>query len=299
MMWNSGLIEVILSIPVANNFVRNLHEQSSRFHFTFVKPEDFLNVSADQWGKTDILITDWQLPAVETAPNLKWVQFYQDYDLESINEFHAVSPNLVFTSAEGVDLFEKAAFCIHQLTTPAQNDDGDSNNKNLFFSTVGIIGYDSLGRELARVLKAFQCTVLASTFNAMNPAATSFQPQESGDPAGMLFDRLYPMQALPSMLQECDFVVNTLTLSINSANLISEEVAKAMRPSSVFVDASHEGVTNYETILSLLEDKEVRVSALSENFIGSSQETNIRFLELIQENLRRYLDKQTLLNIIA
>lgn len=294
MMWNSRSIEIILALPNCDFFITHLREQSSQFHIQHIKPEEFDNITAEQWAKADILITDRQTPKPEIAPNLKWIQFYRLYDIETVNTIREYYPKIIFTSSVGVDVYDQIAFCMHKMFAPIEE------ARQLYHATIGIIGYDSLGRELARVLKPFHCTILAATFNAMNPVSDTYQPQNTGDEEGILFDRLYPIQALPSMLSSCNVVVNTLSLSNASHNFFTGHMLDKVKPGTLLLDLSHPGVSDHDEIISLAKEGKFRYFSTLEKpqntLIGARYEQN--FLELLRQNLTLFIDKQPLLNEI-
>jgi phosphoglycerate dehydrogenase-like enzyme len=292
-MWNSGLTEVILSLNIDAPFLTHLHDQSSHFHFHHIKPEEFSSIPPEHWAKTEILITEHALPEPNKAPNLKWIQFWGTYSLDEINQYKKTSPLTIFTSSEGVATYEKTSFCLHHLT------DFFTNNI-LYGSTVGIIGYGSIGREIARVLKTFDCTILAATFDAMNPNTSTFQPEGTGDLSGTEFDRLYPIQALPSMLQQCSFIINTPLLSNLSKDLIDETIFATLNPDTVFIDVSHPGVTSTKKTTSILKENNIRYIQYTGEIAPNEQpDHSINFfLELLRINLIRFTNHQTLLNTI-
>lgn len=294
-MWNSGFVETVVSLPINDAIRDRLRDMSTRYHFNYVKPTEFSDVPKDQWAKTDVLITDKKLPAPQETPNLKWVQFFQYYNLDEIISYQDIHPATTFTSAEGANLHQVVLACLHGLTAPGKY------HKPLYKTTIGIIGYDSIGRELARILKTFQCTVLASTFNAMDPTATTFLPQNIGDHKGEFFDRLYPMQALASMLPECDFVINTLSLSTKSKGKISKKEIQHLKKGTTFVDVSHHGVTIIDDIDELVQNRGITILTSDdlELLLPSSSLFIATYLDLLYNNMRRFLDNTELLNQIT
>jgi hypothetical protein len=294
MMWNSGSIEVILSLPDGKSISKQLRENSSRFNFTFIDPEEFINISPEQWAKTDVLITYREIPTPELAANLKWIQFFGDFKLDAIIKYKELSPNTIFTSAEGVDVKVQATKSLRQLLS-AQNP-----KQSLYNATIGIIGYDSLGREITRILQPFSPTILAATFNAMSPVSLTFTPEGTGDHEGSYFDRLYPIQALPSMLKQCDFVINTLPLSTRSQSFLTKKMFSQAPKGIPLINATHPDVTDMDSLQPLIEDGTIQYLSVHE-LKDKSERNNpdsSQFIELLRHNFNMFSDKQPLLNII-
>src|SRR5258708_28811927 len=87
-------------------------------------------------------------------------------------------------------------------------------SRELRGSTLGIIGYGSIGREIARIAQTFGMEVLATKRNVKNAAAVNeYTRSGTGDPDGSFVSRLYPPEATRSMASLCDFVVVTLPLT--------------------------------------------------------------------------------------
>jgi len=187
-------------------------------------------------------------------------------------------------------------------------------------STVGIVGYGSIGRQVAKLLRAFGATVLATKQDAMRPTDGGYIPEGIGDPEGDYLQRLYPAQALKSMLKECDYVVVCVPLTKDTRALIGEAQLAVMKQSAFLVDVSRGGVINHTELIPALEEGQIAGAALdiypeeplpednplwkiptvilTPHIAGVSQEYNSRAVDLFAENLKRYLDGEQLLNLI-
>ena len=86
-------------------------------------------------------------------------------------------------------------------------------------STVGIIGYGSIGRRLARLLLAMDARVLVS------------------DPYAEVVDGPEPVP-LARLLAEADFVVCLAIATPETANLLSAETLAAIKPGAFLINAS-------------------------------------------------------------
>ncbi|HET60272.1 MAG TPA: hypothetical protein ENN32_07880 [Chloroflexi bacterium] len=324
-MWQTGLTEVLVITSHKVSFIESLREISPRLHFQHVNPASHHEVTKDQWAAIDILITDGILPKPENAPNIKWVQFTGTYDLDQLVLYRSQNKRVVFTSTDGLAAANVAEFCLRQMLTLSQMPRIDPPStkklKGLSGTTVGLIGYESNNRELARLLQPFHCTILASTFNAMNPEATTYACNDGGDPEGRFFHRLYPMQALGSMLESCDYVVNGLTASTLTIDSIKAHHLSKLKSTARFVDTSDPGVTELRSLYQTAADHKIAAAAIdipknyyearlsdlqpSENIIitfGQARKhlfNTTCFTSLLKENFTRFFAGNSLLNIIV
>ncbi len=185
-------------------------------------------------------------------------------------------------------------------------------------STVGIVGYGSLGRETARLLHAFGAQVLATKRDARHPEDDGYAPPGHGDPEGRCVRRLYPAEALLHMLPECDFVVVTVPLTPATRGLIGREAFAAMKPGAYLVDVSRGGVVDHDALVEALRSGHLAGAALdvfpteplppdsplwempnvllTPHIAGATAFYDQRAVALFAENLRRYLTGKPLLN---
>ena len=186
-------------------------------------------------------------------------------------------------------------------------------------STVGLVGYGSLNRELARLLKPMGAKVLASKLNARQPEDTGYTPEGLGDPQGDYFDRLYPFQALKSMLALCDFVVVAVPLTSRTRKLIGAAEIEAMKAGSYLINLSRGGIVDETALAEALESKHLGGVALdvfdkeplpgssplwatpntiiTPHIAGISSRYLERALVMFRANLKRYVEGEPLLNL--
>jgi len=192
--------------------------------------------------------------------------------------------------------------------------------KELIGSTVGIIGYGSIGQRLARLLHSFQVTILASKRDLLSPSGEDFQVDGQGDPNAELVRRLYPSQAVRSMLKECDAVVVTVPLTAETKGLVGAQQLAALKPGAFLVDVSRGGVVDHDALVAALKKGQLAGAGLdvfaeeplpadsplwslpnviiSPHVAGLSAHYMDRAFTLFKENLRRYLAGEQLLNRI-
>jgi phosphoglycerate dehydrogenase-like enzyme len=192
------------------------------------------------------------------------------------------------------------------------------NPRELRDSTVGIVGYGSIGRQVARLLQPFGARVLAVKRDVMRPEDTGYTPEGWGDPEGDMVLRLYPPEALRSMFKECDFVVVAAPLTPQTRGMVNAEALSALRPTAFLVDVSRGGVVDHTALLAALRDRKIAGAALdvypeeplppesplwklsnvilTPHISGNTPYYDDRAIALFAENLRRYLGGAPLLN---
>ena len=185
-------------------------------------------------------------------------------------------------------------------------------------STVGIVGYGSIGRQAARLLHGFGARVFATKRDLRHPEDTGYIPEDQGDPTGDFVHRLYPAEALHSMAKDCDFLVITTPLSPGTRGLINEEVFEIMKPNALLIDISRGGVVDHTALIAALREHKIAGAALdvfpeeplpadnplwkmpnvilSPHISGNTPFYDERAMDLFAENLRRYLEGRPLLN---
>lgn len=330
----SSPIEVLITIPFSEELVSQLQAVSPRLHLTLQKASKSEEISAEIWQRAEILYTDRVLPKPELAPGLRWIQFHWAGLERVIDEPILRKPELVATSLSGAAATQVAEHAVlmclalgHRLPDLVEHQKRAEWPRERFKrflplelreSTVGIVGYGSIGREAARLLHTFGATILAGKRDAMHPDDPGYLPEGLGDPRGDLVHRLYPSQALRSMLKECDFVIVTVPLTPKTRDLIGTEQLAAMKTTAFLVDVSRGGVVNHPALLVALRERKIAGAALdvfpeeplpadsplwkfpnvlvTPHISGNSPFYDQRAIALFADNLTRYLTGTPLLN---
>lgn len=186
-------------------------------------------------------------------------------------------------------------------------------------ATLGIVGYGSIGRHLARLARAFEMRVLAMRRSPGHPVARWVAPG-TGDPEGEIPERIFAPGSLGDMLPLCDYVAITAPLSPETRHLIGAGELAAMKKSAFLVNISRGAVIDEPALIAALQDGTIAGAGLDvfeteplpadsplyklDNVIltphvaGFSEHYNDRLVQLFVENLQRYRDGQPLLNLV-
>ena len=174
--------------------------------------------------------------------------------------------------------------------------------------TVGIVGLGSIGREVARLSKAFGMRVLATRKSTKRVAHARN------------VDIMLPQDRLPRLLSESDFVVITLPLTPETNKLIGEEELRAMKPAAYLINIGRGNIVDEAALIRALDENWIAGAGLdvfateplptesrlwelpnvifSPHVAGEIDDYYIQATELFCENLRRYLNGKKLRNVV-
>ena len=330
-------IEILSTNSLTEDQIRQIQALDERIKLEVIKAKDANKISDDVWRKTEILFTSGTfLPSTEKAPNLRWIQSNWAGVEKLLDNPLLQQGNVKVTSSSGANVSQMGEYVIMMLLMlghkmpqmiHAQREKRwvedkftSLQPKELRGNTVGIVGYGSIGREVARQLFTYGATVLASKRNVMQPEDTGYTPEGLGDPYGNYFHRLYPNEGLPGMLQECDFVVLTLPHTNETECLFDAEMFKAMKPGACFVNVSRGQLVDEGALIDALNSGHLAGAALdvfSEEPLPSDSplwtHPNViitphlaayspnminQVVELFIVNLKRYLKQESLFNLV-
>ncbi len=277
-MSNLPPIKLLSTISIPELWIEKLGQISNRLQIQILPVMKNDEISPETWAETEVLYTLNVLPTPEQAEQLRWVQFHRS-SVEHVRSNPLLKvEDIVFTTLSGANALQAAEFALMSLLTLShqipdilayqRKADWDTKRwrqyqpTELRGSTVGIIGYGSVGRELARLLQPFDVKILAAKFDVMHPEDHGYIPEGRGDPDGHFFTRLYPYQALGSMLKECDFVVLTLPLTAQTLNLLGKTELEAIKPNSYLVNLSDRRIIDMDALVNALQNKHIKGAVL-------------------------------------
>jgi len=253
------------------------------------------------------------------APNLKWIQVTAAGVDGFIDNELRQSP-VIMTNTSGIHAIPIAEFVVSFMLMFVKQAPRyfDLKQKKqwqrpipdiLYSRTVGIVGLGRIGREVARLSKAFGMRVIATRRSA-----------KSGARARNV-DLVLPREQLPQLLSESDFVVIALPLTPETENLIGEAELRAMKPAAYLINIGRGCIIDEEALVRALSEGwiagagldvfateplplesrlwELPNVILSHHVSGDMTDYNVRATGVFCENLKRYLEGKRLLNIVG
>jgi phosphoglycerate dehydrogenase-like enzyme len=327
-------IEILITLPFEDALLERLREISPRLRITRIPAHKTEDIPDETWNEIEILYTNRILPEPEKVPALQWIQFHWAGIDHAVETPIVKSERVITTSLSGAASSQVAEYILMMLLALGHRlPDLITNQKRaewprdrwdrfrpleLRGSTVGIIGYGSIGRQVAHLLQPFGATILATKKDVLHPQDTGYTPEGCGDPEGIIPRRIYPPEAIRSMVKECDFIIVTVPLTSKTRGLVNQQVLSVMKPTAYLVDISRGGVVDHQALIAALSEKKIAGAALdvfpeeplpdssplwkmnnvllTPHISGNTPFYDLRAMELFVENLRRYLDHSPLLN---
>jgi phosphoglycerate dehydrogenase-like enzyme len=328
-------VEVLVTVQFSEKLVNQLSAISPKINLTAMPAQKASEIPAEIWARTEVLYTGHVLPGLEQVPSLRWIQFHFAGIDRYINEPILQKDGLQITTLSGAAAPQMAEHVLtmmlalgRKLPALLANQKKSEWPKDRFerFSpfevngkTIGIIGYGSIGRQIARLLQPFGVTIMATKRNGFDPRDDGYVAEGTGDPQGDFVHRLYPAQALRSMVKECNFIIVTVPMTPETNNLVNAAVFDILKPGAYLIDVSRGGVVNHNDLVDALKNNKLagaaldvfpeeplpRSSALWQNpnviitphISGGSESYNERATALFSENILRYLSTLQLYNL--
>jgi len=328
-------IELVFTIPLDEADLNLIKNAIPNIRIRVHPGKKVDEIPVDVWEKAEILYTERVLPTPEMVPNLKWVQFhYAGIDF-AVNNPLLHKDGITITTQSGSSASQVAEYIImmllalgHRLPAMMQHQQEHSwppkrwelfRPQELRESTIGLVGYGSIGRQVARLLQPFGVKIMATKRDMMHPEDPNYSPEGMGDPNGDFFTRLYPTQAIKSMIKECDFIVITMPLTPNTKHLIGAEELAACKPTAYLINASRGEIIDEAALVTALNEKKLGGAALdvfsqeplppehalwnlpnviiTPHIAGNSPLYTHRSIQLFVENLTRYQNGSPLFNV--
>jgi phosphoglycerate dehydrogenase-like enzyme len=257
----------------------------------------------------------------QVGPKLRWVQGSMAGAGEVARKAGLLETDVVVTTASGVYSGPLAEFVLMAMLQHAKNLDRLRRDKaekawrqthtdTLEGKTLCIVGMGNIGRAIAERVRPFGMRIVGVK-----------RTVREDDPARRHADELYATDRLHDALGEADFVAVTLPGTPETRHLADAEAIGAMRRGAYFVNVGRGTVVDERALVEALKCGHLSGAALDvfeveplpqesplwelPDIIVSPHATdmvpsliNKRQTDLFCDNLRRYLDGESLVNVL-
>lgn len=326
-------LKVLATVSIPEADAARIRAVSPRIELTIHPTRDYSSIPEKLLDSVEVLYTMYTLPDPDQVPNLRWIQAHTS-GIDQFVGHPLLDSDVIVTTMSGTSTPQMAEFVLmgmlalgHRLpqimSSSVEEQWADGRYARfepleLFNSTVGILGYGSIGREVARLCSSFGATVLATKRNLKMIVDQGYNLDGLGDPGADLPDRLYPPEATSSMVSLCDYVVITLPLTAKTKGMVNAEVIGAMKPGAYLIDVSRGSILDHGALIEALTSGRLAGAALdvypveplpessplwemanvilSPHLAGSTPQYFNRAMDLFSQNLGHYLADRSLLN---
>jgi phosphoglycerate dehydrogenase-like enzyme len=296
---------------------------------------DRMDTSSFFRGDEEILYCFMPPRDLSVAPRLKWVQLHSA-GINQLTDHPILQTSILITTSSGIHAVPIGEYAVAVMLALARRvplmvrtqDRGEwpKDRWRTFMGvelrgkTLGVVGYGSIGREVARIVKlGFDMRVLALTRSG-NRIDQGYVEPGVGDPEGSLPSKWFRADQLFEMLSESDFVLVSAPHTPETHHLIDEGALRVMKPTAFIVNISRGGLIDEAALVRALSSQWIAGAGLDvfeqeplppesplwrmENVVlsphvsGTTPHYDDRAVDLFAENLQRYLRGETLLNLV-
>ncbi len=136
------------------------------------------------------------------------------------------------------------------------------NGRRLRGRTAAIIGYGSVGREVARLLAACGMRILALKADPTRRVDHGWREPGTGDPDGSIPARIVGPGSLGDIVAEADLVVLTLPATARTRGIIDDGVLSAMRPDAWLVNVGRGALVDEDALVRVLRSRSIAGAVL-------------------------------------
>jgi len=320
-------LNVLVTMPWSDAIIERLRQVSPELNVQRAK--------ADEADYSEVeVIYGTSTPDLAKAPKLKWVAFHFA-GMDALYSHPVYKTDITLTTSSGTHGTAVGQFAVVMLLSLAYKvpdfmrwqaeakwPDGDRRRSLLPLpvrdTTVGILGYGSIGREVARLLKPFGPRLVVTKRDIVQRADTGYHKPGMGDPGGTLPDEWVPIERLQDFLAQCDYVVNCLPYTPATDKILDAAAIAAMKPNAFLINIGRGTTIDQPTLVDALRNRRIAGAALdvfepeplppgdpvysldnvilSPHLSGFMPGFDVQASELFAVNLGRYLRGEPLYN---
>lgn len=285
-------------------------------------------------GEVEIFFCSSPPSNLAAFSNLRWLQI-ESAGFSHLFPFNLAEKGITVTNARGIFDCPIAEWnlammvnLVRDLRTMIRHQEDRIWDRAAPFSrelrgrTVGFWGYGGIGRETARLAKAFGMKVHVLARSGRKSRSDSTFVAGTGDPDGSLPDRYFTAAEREAFLRGLDFLILALPLTAKTEGLIGEKDLRALPKGAWLLNPARGPIIQQPALLAVLRDGHLGGAALDTHYhyplpadhplwlfpnviitphiSGTTFSPNFRagLLEIFRQNIRRYVAGQPLLNVV-
>ncbi len=132
--------------------------------------------------------------------------------------------------------------------------------------TVGLWGYGGIGRETARLAKAFGMRVHVLVRDEVKARGSAYRVPGTGDPEGNLPDRVFRLEQTAAFLGGLDFLILAMPLTKANEGIVGEAELRALRSTAYVLNPARGPLIQEQALLRALRDGWIAGAALDTHY---------------------------------
>ena len=288
----------------------------------------------------EILLASHAPREPERLPRLRWIASVTS-GVEEILVMHPERRNITVTNGSGLHVVAMGEYVLASLLQITQRvplrvahqrqrywpewrspDWFEASGTRLRGATLVVVGYGSVGREIARLAAALGMHVIAVKARPSELVDPGFREPGTGDPDGTVPERIVGTDVLGDVLGLADFVAVAVPLTGRTQGLVDGAFLAKMRRTACLINVGRGGHADEDALLRALRAGTIAGAALDvfadeplppaspfwdlPNVIVTPHLAGVAGTEhfwsaaadLMAENLRRYAAGKPLINVI-
>ncbi|CAM1505824.1 Fc.00g114610.m01.CDS01 [Cosmosporella sp. VM-42] len=294
----------------------------------------------DEWKNVKVLLTSTYLPSQDLVPNLQYVQLTSAGANHLLDKPLFKDTDVPFCTANGVHgpqisewvittflAFQHHIYTYRDYQKQAKWDRNIESTEDSYGKRVGILGYGSIGRQVARVATAMGMSVHAYTLHPRSTPESrrdnAFSPPGIGDPDGIYPSKWFSGGSKEEihefLASDLDLLIISTPLTEKTRGLLSKPEFRVLSKKKTFVSNIARGpIVDTNDLIDALDQGVIRGAALdvtdpeplpdghrlwsaknvfiSPHVSGQSDVYYDRVLEILRVNLGRLSEGKDLVN---
>lgn len=285
--------------------------------------------------KVEIIFATHMPANLSAFKNLQWIQI-ESAGYSHLFPFGLDKTSITVTNARGIFDAPIAEWGLammvnlaRDMRTLVRNQESRIWDRSAKFTselrgkTVGLWGYGGIGRQTARLAKAFDMTVHVLSRTGQKSRSDSTCKPGTGDPDGSLPDKYFSEEQKFEFLRGLDFLILALPLTTRTEGLVGDEELKALPKGAFLLNPARGPIVKESALLSALRTGHLGGAALDTHYhyplwpdhplwafpnviltphiAGTTFSPNFQrdLVEIFRTNVDRYLAGEPLLNQIS
>lgn len=133
-------------------------------------------------------------------------------------------------------------------------------------SVVGIWGYGGIGRETARLAKAMGMKVHVLSRNGVEPRENIYCVAGTGDPLGILPDRIFLMNKKEEFFKSLDFLIMAIPQTGTTEGIMGEAELKMLRRGAFLLNPARGPLIHEQALIRALQEGWISGAALDTHY---------------------------------